>query len=162
MCSNASLLNISQFCNPETNNQTAGSSSNVTPSCQPCPTDEDYEYNPLSPLSCFCSLPLHVGYRLKSPGFSDFNPYVQDFEEYLSSGLELLLYQLYIDTFSWEEGPRLGMNLKLFPSNGSRFNSSEVLRIRGMFTGWLIGDSDLYGPYELINFTLGSYASGMS
>ncbi|XP_039136107.1 probable LRR receptor-like serine/threonine-protein kinase At1g06840 [Dioscorea cayenensis subsp. rotundata] len=159
VCSNASLLNISQFCNPETNNQTAGSSSNVTPSCQPCPTDEDYEYNPLSPLSCFCSLPLHVGYRLKSPGFSDFNPYVQDFEEYLSSGLELLLYQLYIDTFSWEEGPRLGMNLKLFPSNGSRFNSSEVLRIRGMFTGWLIGDSDLYGPYELINFTLGSYAS---
>ncbi|KAK8515796.1 hypothetical protein V6N12_075817 [Hibiscus sabdariffa] len=32
--------------------------------------------------------------------------------------------------------------------------SSEVQRIRGMFTGWLIPDSDIFGPYELLNFTL--------
>lgn len=159
VCSNASLLNILKFCQPETINQTTGSSSNVTANCLPCPTDKEYEYNPFSPFYCFCSVPLHVGYRLKSPGFSDFNPYVQDFEKYLTSGLVLLLNQLYIDTFGWEEGPRLGMNLKLFPNNVDLFNSSEVLRIRSMFTGWLIPDSDLFGPYELINFTLGSYAN---
>ncbi|KAJ0978507.1 hypothetical protein J5N97_013981 [Dioscorea zingiberensis] len=31
-----------------------------------------------------------------------------------------------------------------------------------MFTGWLIPDSDLFGPYELLNFTLGYYANVIS
>lgn len=135
-------------------------SSNSKFDCQPCPNE--YEYNPLSLIPCFCALPLGVGYRLKSPGFSNFLPYVDDFEEYLTNGLEFALTQLNIDSFIWEEGPRLKMNLKLFPNRASLFNGSEVLRIRSMFTGWLIPDSDLFGPYELINFTMGSYANGMS
>ncbi|KAJ0978486.1 hypothetical protein J5N97_013960 [Dioscorea zingiberensis] len=161
VCSNASQLNILQLCRPETNEQRNSSNvDNVDINCGPCPT-VDYEYNPLSPFSCFCSVPLHVGYRLKSPGFSNFDPYIKDFEEYLTSGLELLSYQLQLNTVSWEEGPRLGMNLKLFPST-IFFNESEVLRIRSMFTGWLIPDSDLFGPYELLNFTLGYYANVIS
>lgn len=129
--------------------------------CGPCPTELDYEYNPLSPLTCFCAVPLGVGYRLKSPGFSDFLPYVDEFEIYLTSGLDIVLYQLYLDSFVWEEGPRLKMNLKFFPDRASIFNMSEVLRIQSMFTGWLIPDSDLFGPYELLNFSLGSYEKGM-
>jgi hypothetical protein len=52
------------------------------------------------------------------------------------------------------------MYLKFFPVFGSNannsfiFNRSEVRRIRGMFTGWNIRDEDLFGPYELMNFTL--------
>lgn len=51
------------------------------------------------------------------------------------------------------------MQLKLFPvyvgnSSSHKFNRSELLRIRSMFTGWKIPDSDLFGPYELLNFTL--------
>ncbi|XVF46108.1 hypothetical protein PTKIN_Ptkin03bG0000300 [Pterospermum kingtungense] len=42
-----------------------------------------------------------------------------------------------------------------YPGNDSHiFNRSEVRRIRSMFTGWLIPDSDIFGPYELLNFTL--------
>ncbi|GAB4859638.1 hypothetical protein Ancab_011119 [Ancistrocladus abbreviatus] len=46
-----------------------------------------YEKSPASP-ECFCAAPLLVGYRLKSPGFSDFRPYRNEFQEYLSSGLD--------------------------------------------------------------------------
>ncbi|KAM7521967.1 hypothetical protein LguiA_011869 [Lonicera macranthoides] len=50
------------------------------------------------------------------------------------------------------------MNLKIFPvyvDNSSYiFNRSEVLRIRSMFTGWLIPDSEIFGPYELLDFVL--------
>lgn len=97
---------------------------------------------------------------MKSPGFSDFRPYKSTFEEYLSSGLGLHLYQLEIDSYQWQKGPRLGMNLKLFPvyevnnQTSNTFNRSEVQRIMGMFTAWEIPDSELFGPYELLKFTL--------
>ncbi|GJN36901.1 hypothetical protein PR202_gb25839 [Eleusine coracana subsp. coracana] len=81
---------------------------------------------------------------------------------YLSSGLSLSLYQLGISTFMWEEGPRLKMYLKLFPNNTAFFTASEVLRLRSLFTGWLIPDSDIFGPYELINFDPGWYSNEFS
>ncbi|KAK8942838.1 putative LRR receptor-like serine/threonine-protein kinase [Platanthera zijinensis] len=159
VCSNANQFNIEQYCQNQSINLLPGSSNNSKTSCSPCPTDLDYEYNPFSPIPCFCAVPFEVGYRLKSPGFSDFRPYIDRFEDYLTSGLELTLYQLVIDSFSWEEGPRLRITLKFFPNNTSLFSDSEVLRIRGMFTGWLIPDSDIFGPYELLNFNLGFYSN---
>ncbi|GAB4850584.1 hypothetical protein Ancab_029893 [Ancistrocladus abbreviatus] len=131
---------------------------NSTALClQACPPP--YEKSPASP-ECFCVAPLLVGYRLKSPGFSDFRPYRNEFQEYLSSGLDLYLNQLDIDSFVWQEGPWLKMHLKLFPvfnvhaNNSHIFNASEVMRIWRMFTGWNIHDSNTFGPYELLNFTL--------
>ncbi|XP_072958664.1 probable LRR receptor-like serine/threonine-protein kinase At1g06840 [Typha angustifolia] len=161
VCANANQLNIVFYCQPESIQLIGGSASSKT-SCQACPNDLDYEYNPSSPLVCFCAVPLGVGYRLKSPGFTDFRPYYYDFEEYLTDGLTISLYQLRIDSFIWEEGPRLRITFKLFPNNTSLFNSSEVLRIKSMFTGWLIPDSDIFGPYELMNFNLGSYGEEIS
>lgn len=120
-----------------------------------CP--QFYELAPASLEPCFCAAPLLVGYRLKSPGFSNFLSYRNIFEGYLTSGLKLKLEQLKIDSVAWEKGPRLKMYLKLFPefvNNSHKFNESEVRRIRGMFTGWNIPDNEAFGPYELINFTL--------
>ncbi|GAB4848934.1 hypothetical protein Ancab_003747 [Ancistrocladus abbreviatus] len=92
-----------------------------------------------------------------------------EFQEYLSSGLYLYLNQLDIDSFVWQEGPRLKMYLKLFPvfnvhaNNSHIFNASEVMRIWRMFTGWNIRDSKTFGPYELLNFTLlDPYKAGKS
>ncbi|KAK8262785.1 hypothetical protein V6Z12_D13G282600 [Gossypium hirsutum] len=45
-------------------------------------------------------------------------------------------------------------NVTLCNNSGNMFNGSEVQRIRGLFTGWNIPDSDIFGPYELINFNL--------
>nr|POE57507.1 putative lrr receptor-like serine/threonine-protein kinase [Quercus suber] len=161
LCSNLNVnSSLSQFCGFESDENNSQSSTNTTSVCpaQECPPPFEYLSSSASPVACFCAAPLFVGYRLKSPGFSDFRPYINTFEEYLSSSLDLFLYQLYIDSFFWEEGPRLGMNLKLFPvygnSSTTKFNMSEVDRIFGLFTSWNIDDSDIFGPYELISFPL--------
>jgi serine/threonine protein kinase/Leucine-rich repeat (LRR) protein len=167
LCSNSNLI---QFCGLQTENdveQDTEAQSNSTAACKPqsCPSSS-YEFAINSGDDCFCAAPLLVGYRLKSPGFTEFLPYKTSFEDYLSSGLVLNLSQLYIDSFRWEFGPRLKMSLKLFPvydaaqNNSNEFNDSEVLRLMSMFTQWNIPDSDIFGPYELLNFTLsGVYAN---
>ncbi|KAJ6369323.1 hypothetical protein OIU78_001650 [Salix suchowensis] len=166
ICDNANIANIIQFCGFEAGgDRTAERSTNSTMTCpvQACPVDNFFEYVPASPLPCFCASPLRIGYRLKSPSFSYFDPYVFSFESYVTGALKLNPYQLSIDSFFWEEGPRLRMHLKIFPPannmHSSTFNVSEVLRIRGIFTSWHFPGDDLFGPYELLNFTLvGPYA----
>ncbi|XVF29749.1 hypothetical protein REPUB_Repub15cG0148800 [Reevesia pubescens] len=163
VCKNANLLNISQFCGPESGEdemRTNLNSSTANCPIHACPTDNFYEYVPASPEPCHCALPLRIDYRLKSPSFSYFSPYIQPFEAYVTSSLNLSLYQLSIDTYSWEKGPRLRMHLKIFPSiNTSAFNASEVQRIRHVYTSWTFPPNDFFGPYELLNFTLiGRYA----
>lgn len=163
-------LSIAQLCASRSDNRTINQAApNSTADCGPQSCPFPYEYSPTSNLSCFCAAPLLVGYRLKSPGFSDFRPYKSTFEQYLTTGLDLDFNQLYIDSFEWQKGPRVKMYLKLYPvyndSSNDRhmFNRSEVRRIRSMFTGWLIGDSDIFGPYELLNFTLlDIYGDGLS
>lgn len=155
-CSNGSLAN---FCGSPSAlvSHLQSTPSNSTENCPPqsCPTF--YEYAPGSPLRCFCAAPLLIGYRLKSPGFSDFLAYFYTFEVYLTSGLEIKRFQLDL-THEWEKGPRLRMYLKIFPeftgNDSNTFNRSEVLRIRSLFTQWEIPDSPVFGPYELLNFTL--------
>ncbi|XP_024316075.1 probable LRR receptor-like serine/threonine-protein kinase At1g06840 isoform X2 [Brachypodium distachyon] len=156
ICTSQNQLNISQYCQSAPVVVPGGSANNST-LCQPCSTDLPYEIILMSPIQCICAIPLYVEYRLKSPGFWDFIPYEVQFQQYLSSGLSLSLYQLEVSTFMWEEGPRLKMNLKLFPNNTALFNAKELLRLRNMFTGWLIRDSDIFGPYELIDFDPGWY-----
>ncbi|XVF05868.1 hypothetical protein REPUB_Repub05bG0210300 [Reevesia pubescens] len=160
VCVNGNL-NLPQLCTSRSDNLTRSqSATNSAAVCTPQSCPFPFEPSPTSNLSCFCAAPLLVGYRLKSPGFSDFPPYISDFEEYLTSGLHLNFDQLDIYSFAWVEGPRVQMYLKLYPvynasgNNDNKFNESEVQRIRSMFTGWLIPDSDIFGPYELLNFTL--------
>ncbi|XVF65979.1 hypothetical protein PTKIN_Ptkin09bG0294000 [Pterospermum kingtungense] len=142
VCKNANLLNISLFCGSQSGeDEMSTSSNNSTASCpiQACPTDNFFEYVPASPLPCFCAAPLRIGYRLKSPSFSYFPPYIQPFEVYLTTSLNLSLYQLSIASYSWEKGPRLRMYLKLFPSiknNRSTFDENEIERIRQIYTSW--------------------------
>ncbi|XP_027160272.1 probable LRR receptor-like serine/threonine-protein kinase At1g06840 [Coffea eugenioides] len=154
LCSNSNLV---QFCGSQNNVVALFLISSNATQCRPQSCPSDYEYVPSSPVPCFCAAPLLVGYRLKSPGFFDFGPYFDEFVWYLSSGLGLYPYQLDVGTYAWEEGPRLRMYLRIFPvyiNNTYKFNKSEVFRIRSMFTGWEIGDSNIFGPYELLNFTL--------
>lgn len=167
ICNNANIRNISQFCESEAGGDgTPERSANSTIICpiQACPVDSFFEYVPASPVPCFCASPLRVGYRLKSPSFSYFPPYIYPFEMYLTSSLNLGLYQLSIDSFAWEEGPRLRMYLKLFPMvsdhYSSTFNASEIQRIKEIFTSWQFPGNDLFGPYEFLNFTLlGPYSN---
>ncbi|XP_076939445.1 putative LRR receptor-like serine/threonine-protein kinase At1g06840, partial [Bidens hawaiensis] len=164
ICRNASIQNTDDFCGPKEYKDYIHPISNNITDCriQSCPLDNYYEFVSGSSIPCFCASPLRVGYRLKSPSFSYFPPYQEDFEMYVTKSLELELYQLHIDSVMWEKR-RLRMYLKLFPKVGAKrsgeFSTSEVLRIRGIFTTWVFPGSDLFGPYELLNFTLvGPYA----
>nr|XP_029143753.1 probable LRR receptor-like serine/threonine-protein kinase At1g06840 isoform X2 [Arachis hypogaea] len=129
--------------------------------CPGEPCSSPYEYS----VDCVCSAPLYVDYRLKSPGFgSDFPAFMSNFQTYLTDGLKVETNQLHITDYEWEEGPRLRMNLKVFPATvnntttNQKFNDSEYSRIRSTLTGWNISDSDLFGPYELMD--LPAYSQG--
>ncbi|XP_062171198.1 probable LRR receptor-like serine/threonine-protein kinase At1g06840 [Alnus glutinosa] len=156
LCSNT---NLDQFCGSKSEDENnSQSSTNTIFNCPGCPPP--YEYLPTSHKPCSCAAPLLVGYRLKSPGFIDFRPYRYEFENFLTSKLELFLHQLYIDSFSWEKGPRLRMYLKIFPvfdenvkNSDHIFNGSEVRRIMNMFISWKINNPGTFGPYEVLNFT---------
>ncbi|KAK4492130.1 hypothetical protein RD792_002927, partial [Penstemon davidsonii] len=156
VCTNTNLNGICR-----SNEEDFGNTVNTTivNDCPPQSCPPPYEYAPWSPtVRCFCAAPLFVGYRLKSPGFSDFRPYLHPFIEYLSSGLQVNISQLEIDSVEWQKGPRLRMYLKIFPMyvNDSvrLFNRSEIFWIREMFSGWGIPESHVFGPFELLNFTL--------
>ncbi|KAM2777838.1 hypothetical protein PS2_010129 [Malus domestica] len=169
VCKNASVPNIGKFCRSEAGGDEI--SENSINSTQPktcpsdaCPTDSFYEYVPSSPVPCFCASPLRVDYRLKSPSFSYFGPHKHNFEIYLTGVLNLSLYQLSIDSFVWQEGPRLQMHMKFFPMfikpHLNLFNVSEVQRLRRTLTSWDVPPTDFFGPYELLNFTLlGPYSN---
>ncbi|XP_065617649.1 probable LRR receptor-like serine/threonine-protein kinase At1g06840 [Quercus suber] len=140
-----------QICQPE--NDTPLTNSTPVPIPTVCPPS--YECSTTSTQSCICAAPLIVEYRLKSPGFTDFRPYIDDFEVYMTEGLNLFLNQLdFKNLWSWQEGPRLKITLKFFPENNATFNSSEVQRITSNFTSWKIPDSDIFGPYELLGLDL--------
>ncbi|KAL9994667.1 putative protein kinase RLK-Pelle-LRR-VIII-1 family [Helianthus debilis subsp. tardiflorus] len=165
ICRNSSIQNKDQFCEPKESEEFIRAISTNSTECpiQSCPINNYFEYVPGAPIPCFCASPLRIDYRLKSPSFSYFPPYQDQFEYYVTSSLDLDFYQLNIDSMMWERGPRLRMSLKLFPKAGPGrsqvFSASDVLRIRGIFTTWVFPGSDLFGPYELLDFTLvGPYA----
>ncbi|CAH9114314.1 unnamed protein product [Cuscuta epithymum] len=162
VCSNANLAGV--FCDSSGDGSVNTTDSHNSTDCPPLGCPPPYVYALPLP-TCFCVLPLIVKYRLKSPGIHNFNPYKDDFEWYMSTGLNLNISQVHITGLSWELGPRLKMDFQFYPifvdnSSSSEFNKSEVLRIMSFFTGWLLPDNDLYGPYELLGFNLlGSYSN---
>ncbi|KAH9311371.1 hypothetical protein KI387_026406, partial [Taxus chinensis] len=163
VCNQDNQRVIAELCGTQNRIEDSGGSNNnsiISCDLNSCPPP-DYEYIPDS--KCFCVAPFEVGFRLKSPGFSYFPPYIESFEDYMTSGLNLNLYQLSIDRYIWEPGPRLSMILKFYPPKNQAvriFNDSEIRRIREKFAGWTIRDNYLFGPHEWINITLeGQYAT---
>lgn len=157
VCNQTNIIDISKLCSTENGSEdTGGISNNSNAICNVNSCAPPY-YVYVPDTECFCAAPIEVGYRLKSPGFTYFPPYIEMFEQYITSGLALQLYQVSIDSYSWVPGPRLAMNLMIFPPINQtvrELNKSEILRIRNLFAGWKIFDSDIFGPYEWINITL--------
>ncbi|KAG5092477.1 hypothetical protein AAZX31_18G197800 [Glycine max] len=168
ICNNSNIRSIGQYCGHvggEDEDEVDQNPTNSTTACPvvlDCQADNFYELHvPSFPIPCYCAAPLTIEYRLKSPSFSYFLPYISGFIAYITESLNLDNYQLSIN--SWEDGHRITMYLKLFPSYndpGQLFNASEVYRIKTIFTSWLFPPNHFFGPYELLNFTLiGPYAN---
>ncbi|KAJ6708481.1 LEUCINE-RICH REPEAT PROTEIN KINASE FAMILY PROTEIN [Salix viminalis] len=169
VCQRANELNIVPFCGvPTGDSEAPGSSNDLPEGCQTqsCPSSDNYEYVPESPVPCFCAAPLGIGLRLRSPSISDFQPYKFPFKHWITSNLRLNPYQLVIDSFIWDEGPRLRMYLKIFPpfsKDTSQFNTSDIQHLMDQFATFSLTGDDNFGPYDLLNFTLlGPYKNGMS
>lgn len=139
---------------------------------QSCPTRNYYEYVPTLPNACFCAAPFGIGLRLRSPSISNFIPYRDQFDYFITSNVyakpntPLSPYQLYVDSIAWEPGPRLRMFLLFFPeyitNDSSTFTPSEIWAIANQFAGFTIPGNDTFGPYDLLNFTAqGPYSDGM-
>lgn len=171
ICTRAKELDITQFCGRTSGDvENPEGSSNSTFNCEPqsCPTSYFFEYVPASPLRCFCAAPLGLEIRLRSPSISDFRPYKRPFEIYLASSLGLDLYQVLIDSFEWQEGPRIKMYVKIYPQYNNNvttntFNTSELHWIMDMIATFTIPLNDTFGPFDLLGFSLlGPYSGGMS
>ncbi|GMJ08570.1 hypothetical protein like AT5G37450 [Hibiscus trionum] len=163
VCASANQLNIAQFCGITIGDEDlvpgteTGTSSNSTGGCPPtCPLSNGFKYVP-DYSGCFCTAPLAVGLRLRSPPLVDFNRYIPLYKQFVTSSLGLELYQLHVETFVWQTaGPRLRLFLNFFPqytNNTYTFNKTEIVRIIGVIATFAIPSSDIFGPYEVIDFT---------
>ncbi|MCO5563244.1 hypothetical protein L7F22_016881 [Adiantum nelumboides] len=117
--------------------------------------NQELNYGLVDQNICQCAYPLSVGYRLKSPSFAIFQPYQNALQNYLGLRLNLSDPQVNVSDYSWEPGPRLSVNLKLFPSKGSgQFNSSEVTRLYNQFATFNIPGNRTFGPHEVLYFLM--------
>ncbi|KAF3685609.1 putative LRR receptor-like serine/threonine-protein kinase [Capsicum annuum] len=168
VCGNANERQITQFCKSRDGGEEYGGVNNSIASCaaQP-PCNQDFEYVPALKDGCYCAAPFGVGLRLRSPSISDFPPHYNDFEQWITKSVNLNDYQLHIDSVAWQIGPRLRLFLKFFPprSNDSgtnafgKFNDSEIERIANKFAIFNLTGSEIFGPYDLLNFTAMGYSS---
>jgi hypothetical protein len=167
VCANVNAGKLADLCGISTLEVESPATSSETISTgdckrQSCPVSENYDYVIGSPVACFCAAPLGIDLRLRSPSFSDFRPYKVSYMLDVASPKNLGInpYQISIDTFAWQSGPRLFMNMKIFPEYSelnSKFNSTEVQRIVDFFATFTLNTDDSLGPYEIISINTGAY-----
>ncbi|KAL5550408.1 hypothetical protein UlMin_000584 [Ulmus minor] len=167
VCQKANELKIVKFCQLGDGGfvDVPRNSSNSSTECPPhaCPTHNFYEYVPDSPQPCFCAAPLRIWLMLRSPSISEFQAYIGDFKEYITSNFQLEPYQLVVDTYMWEEGPRLNVFLKFFPqfaNNTDQFNTSALQNLTERIASFTLPLNDTFGPSDFHEFILlGPYAN---
>ncbi|XP_010427010.1 PREDICTED: putative leucine-rich repeat receptor-like serine/threonine-protein kinase At3g53590 isoform X2 [Camelina sativa] len=153
ICKSTSIPIVKQFfqyiCGEK--KQTSPNSNTTCSSNVSCP----FENVQVSSGICLCTAPLSIDYRLKSPSFFFFTPYIKhQFIEYITTSLQLETHQLAIHRLVNENRLRLRMYLKIVPKGKMTFNKDEVMRIRDRFMSWSFNKTDFFGPYELLDFPL--------
>lgn len=161
---NANQRNISMLCGSDNGNETSDSLNKPQPPCKPQSCSVPFAYVPALGNVCYCAAPFGVGLRLRSPSISYFPPYLDQFYKFMTTSLYLNLSQLYVDSIAWEPGPRLRMFLLFFPAYTNQtqhyFNNSEIQAIENAFARFTLPSPDVFGPYDLLNFTPGFYSPG--
>lgn len=134
------------------------SSSTQNPLCIVA-SDDVFQYDVSSPGvkdapdTCTTCENITVEFRLVSPSFTLFDRYDTAFASYLSAGLNMTQRQVVLVDYRWQKGPRLDLDVLLFPQAGlTMFNQTELDRLYASFSTWKIPDSEVFGPYELISF----------
>lgn len=170
VCANVNAGKLADLCGVSTlevESPATSSENTTTGDCkrQSCPVSDNYDYVIGAPVACFCAAPLGIELRLRSPSFSDFRPYKVSYMLDVASpnNLGINAYQISIESFAWQSGPRLSMNMKIFPEYSelnSKFNTTEVQRIVDFFATFSLDTDDSLGPYEIISINTGAYRDG--
>lgn len=172
VCANGNAGKLADLCGistVEVESPGTSSENTTTGDCkrQSCPLNDNYDYVIGAPVACFCAAPIGIELRLRSPSFSDFRPYKVSYMLDVASpnNLGINSYQISIDSFSWQSGPRLAMDMKIFPEYSelnSKFNTTEAQRIVDFFATFTLDTDDSLGPYEIININTGAYKDGIT
>lgn len=148
---------IIEFC--ILNNQTVtDSTTNGVPSCTKCDSPNMSVQDPSG--KCRCAQPIQLDLRLKSPSFSFFDQFRAQFLNLVMSRLNLTASQVQLQSWNWEAGPRLHIQLFLFPTN-STFDPSEYQNLFNTIANWDLSAGEAWslsvlGPYELLVFQEGT------
>nr|APU94835.1 leucine-rich repeat receptor-like protein kinase [Pohlia nutans] len=107
---------------------------------------------------CRCATPIELEIRLKSPSFSFFNRFQNEFYSLVTSVLHLNDSQVHLGKLEWQPGPRLYMLMYLFPAVNATFDSSEYNRLFQIVANWQLSAGtewalSVIGPYELLSFS---------
>lgn len=112
-----------------------------------------------APGKCRCATPIELQIRLKSPSFSFFERFKNEFYGLVTKQLNLTDSQVHLGKYEWQAGPRLFMLMYLFPVNQT-FDPTEYERLFKFVANWdMSADADwalsVIGPYELLSFREG-------
>lgn len=104
--------------------------------------------------------------RLKSPSFTFFDSFQNEFSSLVTGVLQLNESQVHIGQFEWQPGPRLHMLVYLFPVNAT-FDPTEYERLFKIVANWELSAGSewslsVIGPYELLNFSECKHSATLS
>jgi hypothetical protein len=124
--------------------QTTSYSTNVNCGNARCPQDQK-----LSPRSCQCAYPFEGTLYFRAPAFrdlSDANTF-HSLENSLWSELGLNPGSVHLENPFFNTDHYLQIQLALFPSTGTYFNSSEIHRIGFALSNQTYKPPQKFGPY---------------
>lgn len=142
---NAQLSN--QFCNLQTQLSTPYSTNIVK--CGPlyCPEGQS-----INPQRCICAYPYEGLMVFRAPSFGDLtnNTVFQSLERSLWEKLDLTPGSVSIQNLMLNNDSYIQLQLKLFPSDGTYFNRTEIVRIGFDLSNHTYKPPHGFGPYYFI------------
>lgn len=106
----------------------------------------------INPGSCICAYPYEGQMVFRAPSFRDLtnSSVFQLLERTLWENLELMPGSVSIQNLMLTSDSYIQLQLKLFPSDGTYFNRSEIIRIGFDLSNQTYKPPHIFGPYYFI------------
>lgn len=158
ICENANYLADNyrlKYCVEQSNQTVRDLATGSTAGCAQCDLPQMAVLE--SSGKCRCAKPIEMDIRLKSPSFTFFSRFKNEFYSLVTNVLRISESHLQIGVLEWQPGPRLFMVIYIFPLNET-FSRTEYERIFKIVANWEMSAGSewslsVIGPYELLYFT---------
>ncbi|KAK3135247.1 hypothetical protein QOZ80_5BG0416590 [Eleusine coracana subsp. coracana] len=114
-----------------------------------CPNDQSQ-----NPGNCGCAYPYTGKMVFRAPSFTDLtnNDTFQQLETSISTQLALRDGSVYLSDLHFNSDNYIEVQVKLFPSSGTTFNLSELIRIGFDLSNQTFKPPPMFGPYYFIAY----------